>query len=80
MSGLEQLIKRRGRQAGIDGLHPHRFRHSFASTWLADGGQEGDLMFLGGWKSRDVMRRYGRATAAARAQDAHRQRSPGDRL
>jgi site-specific recombinase XerD len=80
MSGLEQLIKRRGRQAGIEGLHPHRFRHSFASSWLADGGQEGDLMFLGGWKSRDVMGRYGAATAAARAQDAHRKRSPGDRL
>ncbi len=27
--------RRRGLQAGIDGLHPHLFRHTFAHTWRA---------------------------------------------
>jgi hypothetical protein len=32
-----------GREAGIEGLHPHMLRHTFAHAWLAEGGNEGDL-------------------------------------
>lgn len=34
-SGVQRVVRERGRQAGIDGLHPHRLRHSFAHEWLA---------------------------------------------
>ena len=51
---------------------PHAFR--------AAGGNEGDLMPLGGWRSRAMLDRYGKAAAADRAADAYRRLSLGDRI
>ena len=31
-------------QAGVEGFHVHRMRHSFASRWLASGGTEDNLI------------------------------------
>ena len=73
-------VVQRGKQAGITGLHPHTFRHTFASSWLAAGGQEGDLMKIAGWRSAAMLQRYGAASADKRAMDAHKKFSPGDRI
>jgi site-specific recombinase XerD len=71
---LYRMLKRRAEQAGYDpDVHPHQFRHTFASDWRSKGGSEGDLMRLMGWRSRAMLDRYGEDMADQRAFDAKAQ-------
>ena len=79
-SGVYQVVHDRARAAGLPEMHPHRLRHAFATSWLAEGGNENELMLVAGWKSRMMIDRYTKATAAERARATHARLSPADRL
>jgi len=78
--GARERMKVRGAQAGIDDLHPHRFRHTFAHDYLMNGGQERDLKRLAGWSSDVMLERYGASAADARAKAAAQRMKRGDRV
>lgn len=76
-SGIAQMLERRGRQAGLSDVHPHRFRRTMASTWEGDPLQ---LMRIGGWNSLEMVRLYAQSREDERAREAHGRLSPGDRI
>ncbi|MGW0247965.1 tyrosine-type recombinase/integrase [Nocardia goodfellowii] len=78
--GIRQMLERHAETAGIDHIHPHMLRHWFAHNWLVNGGQEQDLMMLAGWRSRQMLDRYGKSVADERAKVAHRRARLGDKL
>jgi site-specific recombinase XerD len=45
-SGVYQVVHDRARAAGLPAIHPHQLRHAFATSWLAEGGNENELMLV----------------------------------
>ena len=78
--GARDRVRIRGTMAGIDALHPHRFRHTFAHDFLISGGGERDLKRLAGWSSDAMLERYGASAADARAKAAAQRLKRGDRV
>jgi integrase len=71
-SGITQALRRRAARAGIKHLHPHMLRHTAAHLWKAAGGSDGDAMRLFGWRSMEMVNRYGAKLADERAREAAR--------
>lgn len=36
-NGIGQMLRRRAKEAGLEHLHPHMFRHTFAHRWQMSG-------------------------------------------
>ena len=74
------MLRRRCKQAGIEQLHPHQLRHTAAHVAAKEGLGDSDMMRVFGWRSRQMLLRYGASGADERARDAYRKLAPGDRL
>lgn len=70
--GISDMIESRGAAAGIDKLHPHMLRHTWTHDRKRKGVSDSDMMELGGWRTRDMLDRYGAAGKHARAIEAGR--------
>lgn len=74
---LRHLVKSLGQKAGVKKSHPHRFRHTFAITYLRSGGDLFTLQALLGHGSLDMVQHYAKI-AQVDIQQAHRRASPAD--
>lgn len=77
-AGLHKGLKERAAKAGIEGFTPHKLRHTAAHRWLAAGGSEMGLMAVAGWARPDMLLRYTKAQASARAAEEARGLNLGD--
>jgi site-specific recombinase XerD len=57
-TGLAQYLRRLGKRAGVDDTHPHRFRHTFAITFLRNGGDPYSLQAILGHTTMDMVKTY----------------------
>lgn len=78
-SNLRNLLKRRGDSAGVENVHPHRFRHSFAVAYLVNGGDPYSLPNLLGHETMEMTRKYS-YIAGRNMDEIYRRASPGDNL
>jgi integrase len=67
---LEKELQKIGNLAGIEHVHPHRFRHTFAINQLLLGTSEPVLMQLMGHESPEALRVYMRALKKKQAMKA----------
>ncbi|MCJ7739502.1 MAG: tyrosine-type recombinase/integrase [Anaerolineae bacterium] len=76
-NALRILIGRLGDKSGVQKSHPHRFRHTFAITYLRAGGDLFTLQALLGHSSLEMVRHYAQI-AEIDIRQAHRRASPAD--
>jgi site-specific recombinase XerD len=78
--GVQQLFKRLKARAGILGrCSPHSLRHTFARSYLVNGGDAFSLQRILGHATLDMVKRYV-ALADSDLATRHRLASPADRL
>ena len=59
--GLRIILKKLGNKAGIEQVHPHAFRRSFATLRIKQGQSTRSVQRLGRWKNLGTFERYTQA-------------------
>lgn len=72
---LLQMVNRLGERAGVGDCHPHRFRHTFAVTFLRNGGNAYELQAMLGHTTLEMVKQY-LQLAQTDVEAAHRRASP----
>ena len=78
--GVALMVRRISKKAGVNGVHVHRLRHTFAISFLRAGGDVFSLQYLLGHSTLQMTQRYLQSLNADDAVNAHRRFSPMDHL
>lgn len=78
--GMRTIFQHLGKEAAVPKVHPHRFRHTFATWAIEQQAREIDVQFLLGHSTPAMLRRYTATYDAEKAAQAHALFSPADRL
>ena len=71
------MLKRLGVRAGVANVHPHRFRHTFATEYLRNGGQMIALKDILGHSDFEMVEHYAHFVQTDIERD-HKSASPVD--
>jgi integrase len=79
-NAVRTLFRDLSHKAGVDNVHPHRFRHTFATWAIELHAREIDGQYLLGHSNPAIVRRYTATYDAEKAARAHAMFSPADHL
>lgn len=79
-SALHLILGRIAKRAGVTHVHPHRFRHTFATWAIRAQAREIDVQNLLGHTSVSMVQRYARTYSSEQAVSAHAGFSPVGQL
>ena len=74
------MLRRIAAQLGLEKVHPHRFRHTFATWAIQSGAREIDVQMLLGHSDLAMVQRYSRTYTSEQAVRAHAGLSPVGQL
>lgn len=72
---IHQTLEDLGARAGVENVHPHRLRHTFAVSYLRAGGDIFTLQMILGHENLDMVRHYSKL-ASMDVKRVHRRASP----